>query len=478
MRKAKALMRRFREAQVHHVPRDQNKDADHLASSKLNEPMVGAVAINLPLQQGKEDLEDIMHILEQGEAPKHLNAGERRWLARKATRYRMVNDDLYCLGKDGVLRRVPLRREIEEILKACHDDACGGHFAHDITSRKILQAGFTWPSLHRDVKYWCQTCDECQKAGPRRLIAEPQNPIKVYGPFEKWGIDAIGPLPRTQSGKEYIIMGVDYMTRWAEAIPTNRITAKDVSQFIFDHICCRFGTPLEILCDRGPGFRADLVGELMQKLKIQHQHSTPYYPQCNGLVEKVNGIICKILTKQVHARRQDWDKHLNGALWAYRTSFKTTLGYTPFHLVYGKEALLPIEVKLTSLRILGSQVGSQKEKVHQRIMDLERLQLDREEAINHYSQEAEKRREKFNKKLASKNINKGSLVLRYDNRFDTRKDGKFLFRWEGPFLVTKKFKNGSYRLQDIDGKVHRTRTNGWRLKPYHIRIRSAQDQGK
>lgn len=139
---------------------------------------------------------------------------------------------------------------------------------------------------------------------------------------------------------------------------------------------------------------------------------------------------------------------------------------------------MPIEVKLTSLRILGSQVGSQKEKVQQRLMDLERLQLDREEAINHYSQEAEKRREKFNKKLASKDIKKGSLVLRYDNRFDTRKDGKFLYRWEGPFLVTKKFKNGSYRLQDIDGKVHRTRTNGWRLKPYHIRIRSAQDQGK
>ena len=145
------------------------------------------------------------------------------------------------------------------------------------------------------------------------------------------------------------------------------------------------------------------------------------------LVEKVYGIICKILTKQVHARRQDWDKHLNGALWAYRTSFKTTLGYTPFHLVYGKEALLPIEVKLTSLRILGGQVGSQTQKVQQRLMDLERLQLDREEAINHYSQEAEKRREKLNKKLASKDIKKGSLVLRYDNRFDTRKDGKFLY---------------------------------------------------
>ena len=81
---------------------------------------------------------------------------------------------------------------------------------------------------------------------------------------------------------------------------TKRITAKDVSQFIFECICSRFGTPLEILSHRGPGFRADLVGELMKKLKIERRHATPYYPQCNGLVEKVNGIVCKILTKDYH----------------------------------------------------------------------------------------------------------------------------------------------------------------------------------
>ena len=170
MREAKALMRRFREAQVHHVPRDQNKEADHLAAMKMEEAMVGAVIVQRPLQQGKEDLEDVLHFLEQGEAPKHLTKGERQWLARKATRYRMVNDCLYCLGKDGVLRRVPSGCEIKQILEACHDGVCGGHFAHEITSRKVLQAGFTWPSLHRDAKHWCQTCKECQRPGPLWLI--------------------------------------------------------------------------------------------------------------------------------------------------------------------------------------------------------------------------------------------------------------------------------------------------------------------
>ena len=102
-------------------------------------------------------------------------------------------------------------------------------------------------------------------------------------------------MPRTVGGKEYIIVGVNYMTRLAEAVPTSRITAKDVAKFVFNSIYCKFGTPLEIISDRGPRLRGDLVKELMIKLGVKNRHSTPYYPQCNGLVEKVNGMICKII---------------------------------------------------------------------------------------------------------------------------------------------------------------------------------------
>ena len=179
---------------------------------------------------------------------------------------------------------------------------------------------------------------------------------------------------------------------------------------MFENICCRFGTPLEIISDRRPGFRGDLVKELMTKLGIKQRHSSPYYPQCNGLVEKVNGMICKIITKHVGEKAQTWDRHLNAALWAYRTSFKTSLGYTPFHLVYGQEAILPIEIELSSLRVLVKRDGNAKEKLKQRILDLEKLTLNREAAMEHYAEEADKRRIKFNKKLAVKEIKGGSLV--------------------------------------------------------------------
>ncbi|MCO5600690.1 hypothetical protein L7F22_054805 [Adiantum nelumboides] len=310
-----------------------------------------------------------------------------------------------------------------------------------------------------------------QARGDRHLTYEPQTSILSYGPFEKWGIDAIGPLPRSNSGKLYIIMGVDYMTRWAEATTSARITAKEVAKFVYESICCKFGVPLEILSDRGPGFRGDLVGELMKKLGIERRHSTPYYPQCNGLVEKVNGMICKIITKQVVSKPKDWVKHLSAALWAYRTSFRTSLGYTPYHLVFGKEAILPIEVQLASLKILATKnEGTPSDRLKQRILDLERLEIDREMAVEHYATQAERRRQNFNEGLKDKELKRGMLVLCYDNRFDTRKDKKFMPRWEGPYVIRKKYTNGSYRLQDISGKLHKTRVNGWRLKPYFQRF--------
>ncbi|MCO5595441.1 hypothetical protein L7F22_049483 [Adiantum nelumboides] len=161
------------------------------------------------------------------------------------------------------------------------------------------------------------------------------------------------------------------MTRRMEAASVARITAADVSKFVLDYICSRFGTPLEILSDRGPGFRADLLEALLENLSIKHVHSTPYYPKCNGLVEKTNGVFCKIITKHVRDRPQNWDKHLTAALWTYRTSFKVSTQFTPYHSVYGQEALLPIEVELGSLTVLAKDTTSSKEKLEQRILDLQ-----------------------------------------------------------------------------------------------------------
>ncbi|MCO5589433.1 hypothetical protein L7F22_043400 [Adiantum nelumboides] len=156
-----------------------------------------------------------------------------------------------------------------------------------------------------------------------------------------------------------------------------------------------------------------------------------------------------------------------------RTFFKTTLGYTSYQLVFGKEAILPIEVQLANLRVLvESGRDRPSEQLRSRILKLERLELDRTTAIEHYTAQAVHRKKKFDEGLKDKGLKRRMLVLRYDNRFDTRKDKKFMNRWEGPFFIYKKYTNGSYRLQDISGKLHKTRANGWHLKPFFQRFDS------
>ena len=125
-------------------------------------------------------------------------------------------------------------------------------------------------------------------------------------------------------------------------------------------------------------------------------------------------------------KTQHWDKHLNAALWAYRTSFKASLGFTPFHLVHGQEALLPIEAKLSSLKVLLQSQKKGKEMLKQCLLDLERLALSRKDAMEHYAKQAEERKRKFNANLTPKNIIDGSLILHYNNRFDYNKSDKFV----------------------------------------------------
>ncbi|MCO5614044.1 hypothetical protein L7F22_068324 [Adiantum nelumboides] len=180
--------------------------------------------------------------------------------------------------------------------------------------------------------------------------------VIANGPFEKWGIDAMGYLPRTANGKLYILVAIDYMTR--------------------------FGTPLEIVSDNGPGFRRGLLTELCEELKISHRHSTTYYPQSNGLVEKANGIIAGIIRKMVESKPKRWDNFLDGAIWAYKTTYRDATQFTPFHLVYGQEALQPIELNIPTIKLTGRQEQNNDEAWIDRLLNLVELEWKREAAYH------------------------------------------------------------------------------------------------
>ena len=169
-------------------------------------------------------------------------------------------------------------------------------------------------------------------------------------PFSIWGIDIIGKISlKSSSGHDFILVAIDYFTKWVEAASYARLTSVKVANFIRSHIICRYGVPHELISDKGVHFRAE-VDTLLQKYGIQHHRSSAYRPQTNGTIEATNKNIKNILRKMVEIS-QDLSEKLLFALWPYRTSFRTSTGATPYSLVYGMEAVLPIETEMGSLRV-------------------------------------------------------------------------------------------------------------------------------
>ena len=185
---------------------------------------------------------------------------------------------------------------------------------------------------------------------PTKIDEMPLQPQIVVAPFEKWGIDSVGPVEPPSVGKSYILVCTDYATKWAKEKSMKHPRDNNVAKFLYECIFTRYGVPMEIQSDQGPQFTSNLIVALMEEYKIRHRKSSPYHPQANGKVEVTNQELEHILTKIVALHKRDWAARLPEALWAYRTTWKSTTGFTPFELLYGIVVVMLIEFEHKTLR--------------------------------------------------------------------------------------------------------------------------------
>ena len=237
------------------------------------------------------------------------------------------------------------------MLAELHKGICGNHPGGRTLAHKAHTQGYYWPTMKYDATDYVRKCDRCQRQAPiLRSSAQYLILISSPWPFTQWGIDIVGPLPTAPAQKKLLLVATDYFSKWIEAEDFTSIKDKDITRFIWKNIVCRFGIPLSIISDNGPQFDSRAYRNFCQELKIKNLYSTPWYPQSNGQAEASNKTLLTALKKRLNAAKGKWVDELPGVLWAYRMTTRRPTGISPFALIYGMEAIIPIEIGMPTLR--------------------------------------------------------------------------------------------------------------------------------
>ncbi|GJY02487.1 reverse transcriptase domain-containing protein [Tanacetum coccineum] len=380
-----------------HLSRLENPHQDDLENKEINEtfPLETLGMISSHRDSSTPWFSDIANYHAGNFVVKGMSSQQKKKFFKDVKHYFWDDPYLFWICVDQVIRRCVHGQEAVDILTACHNGPTGRHHGANYTAKKVFDAGFFWPMIYRDANDMVKSC-----------------------PF------------LSLRGNKYILMAVDYLSKWVEAkaLPTN-----------------------------------DARVVVMLKYGVTHRLSTTYHPQTSGQVEVSNRVLKRILERTVGENRASWSDKLDDALWAFRTAFKTPIGCTPYKLVYGKACHLPIELEHKAYWALKHCNFDLKSAGDHRKVKMNELNELRDQAYENSLIYKEKTKKIHDSKIKNRVFNVGDRILLFNSRLKIF-SGKLKTRWTGPFTVTQVFPYRTVELSQTDRPNFKV--NGHRLKHY------------
>ncbi|XP_063847238.1 uncharacterized protein LOC135092552 [Scylla paramamosain] len=382
--------------------------------------------------------------------------GTTRFCQHRGKLYREVISDL---GETRSQFVVPAQYR-HAVMEMGHCAAVGGHMGRQKTQDRISHT-FFWPGVMADIARFVRSCDVCQKTVDKgRVKPAPLRPMPLISePFERVAVDIVGPItPRATDGSKYLLTCVDFSTRWPEAVPLKNIEATTVAEALVG-IFCRVGIPKEVLSDRGTQFTSAMMDETFRILSVKGLNTTPWHPMGNGLCERFNGTLKKMLKRLAAEQPKEWPRFVAPLLFAYREAPQSTLKFSPFELLYGRAVRGPLQVlrELWDEDVPSPEVRTTYEYVINLAGRLrETCRMAKEELLK--AQEVQKAHYDRNARLRTLQPGQECLVLL------PTAHNKLLAQWKGPYEVLERVSDLNYVVL-IDGKRKRLHIN--MLKEYH-----------
>ena len=336
---------------------------------------------------------------------------------------------IYQPSPRSVLHQIILPPALQgSVLSLLHGNILAGHLSAEKVLKRAQQICY-WPFMARDIREWCQKCIPCDaRRSPSPQLRAPMKTIVASQPLQKVAADILE-LPTTGHGNRYVLVVQDYFSKYVNLYAMKDQRAVTVAECLFEKYICEHGIPESLHTDQGRQFESELIGCLCKLLGVQKTRTSPYHPQCDGMVERFNRTLIDQLAKALLQQPGEWDESLNQVALAYNTSPHSTTGYTPFYLTHGREARMPVNLLLPNSTPSDTPQVSTDDYAGQ-IAD--KLQSAFTVATQNRDQAHVKQKLYYDRRVRYVPYNPGDLVWLND---PTSMRQKLAPHWKGPFEI-------------------------------------------